>query len=266
MIRYRVLPYRQGSKGARALADALGGRVLKLEGSTYKHRTGDKVINWGNTGLADHFFPHDDLLNHSDYIIGASNKLRFFRMMREAGHEDIIPPFWESPDDIPADRYPIVCRTVLAGHSGDGIIIANDPTELVPCSLYTRYLKKKDEYRVHVGRREINITLSTNDGPDYTTDIIAVQRKARRNDTPDEDVNWKVRSHANGFNYIRGGVAPDDDVISAARTALIASGLDFGAVDVIWNEENKRAYVLEINTAPGLEGQTVEDYANFFRT
>jgi D-alanine-D-alanine ligase-like ATP-grasp enzyme len=37
--------------------------------------------------------------------------------------------------------------------------------------------------------------------------------------------------------------------------------LDFGAVDVIWNEKQQRAYVLEVNTAPGLEGQTVDDYA-----
>ena len=41
-------------------------------------------------------------------------------------------------------------------------------------------------------------------------------------------------------------------------------GLDFGAVDVIWNEHESKAYVLEINTAPGLEGSTVEDYKEFF--
>jgi glutathione synthase/RimK-type ligase-like ATP-grasp enzyme len=45
---------------------------------------------------------------------------------------------------------------------------------------------------------------------------------------------------------------------------MLASGLDFGAVDVIWNERQQRAYVLEINSAPGLEGTTIDDYVRYF--
>jgi D-alanine-D-alanine ligase-like ATP-grasp enzyme len=44
----------------------------------------------------------------------------------------------------------------------------------------------------------------------------------------------------------------------------MTTGLDFGAVDVIWNAQKEKPYVLEINTAPGLEGQTIADYAAFF--
>jgi len=33
---------------------------------------------------------------------------------------------------------------------------------------------------------------------------------------------------------------------------------------VIWNVQENRPYVLEINTAPGLEGSTVTDYKEFF--
>jgi glutathione synthase/RimK-type ligase-like ATP-grasp enzyme len=47
--------------------------------------------------------------------------------------------------------------------------------------------------------------------------------------------------------------------------AVAALGLDFGGVDVIWNERRQMAYVLEVNTACGLEGQTVNDYAEAFR-
>jgi hypothetical protein len=36
MTRIRVLPYKQGSKSAKALATELGGKVLKLEGSKFK--------------------------------------------------------------------------------------------------------------------------------------------------------------------------------------------------------------------------------------
>lgn len=257
MTRYRILPYKQGSKSAKALAHALNGRVLRLQGSTFTPRSSDIIINWGNVhnhpALARPVLNQYTarVLNDPGDMRNASNKKLFFERMIEDGHPEIIPRFWCNRNDIPEDAYPIVCRTVLAGHSGDGIVIANNPDELVAAPLYVQYLKKKDEYRVHVGRRSEDFT------------IIATQRKARRTDHANP--NWQIRNHANGFIYARNECNPPQTVIDSAIEGLRTSGLDFGAVDVIYNEQKERAYVLEINTAPGLEGQTVEDYASFFR-
>lgn len=253
-MRIRVIPYRQGSKGARSLSQALSGKVLHLLGSNYKPASEDLIINWGNTEWKQ---PSSTIrvMNPPNLIRQASNKLLFFGLMKEAGHEDIIPPFWTRQEDIPDEAFPILCRTILAGHSGDGIIIAVNRHALVRASLFVKYINKKDEYRVHIGKGRV--------GGDCQ--VIAVQRKARRIETPTEQVNWKVRNHGNGFIYKRDGVNPPQAVLEVARTALEASGLDFGGVDVIWNEKKGRAYVLEINTAPGLEGQTVADYAAYFR-
>lgn len=242
-MRYRIWSYRQGSKGASALAEALGGKVLRREGSRFIFRRGDIVVNWGDID------PPPFVTHNRENVRTASNKLLFFQRMAEAGLDRLVPQFWTRRGDIPADAYPVVCRTVLAGHSGAGIVIANDMAGLVDAPLYVKYEKKKDEYRVHCSRDQ----------------IIAVQRKARRLDQPEADVNWQIRNHDNGFVFVRGGFDAPDDVTAAATAALGAVGLDFGAVDVIWNEKQGRAYVLEINTAPGLEGQTVEDYARFFR-
>jgi D-alanine-D-alanine ligase-like ATP-grasp enzyme len=55
-------------------------------------------------------------------------------------------------------------------------------------------------------------------------------------------------------------------VTSEAIKAVNCLGLYFGAADVIWNDKEQRAYVLEVNTAPGLEGTTLENYANAFTT
>jgi glutathione synthase/RimK-type ligase-like ATP-grasp enzyme len=269
--RYRVLPYRQGSKGARALADALGGRVLKLEGSTFSPRAGDVIINWGNTEISNihgHYFTY----NSRDTIKNASNKLRFFQLMSQGGLSDVIPRYWTNSSEIPPDVFTnggkVVCRTVLAGHSGDGIVIASSPDDLVHAPLYVEYVKKQDEYRVHVGMKEEPVpVLHPLDGAvDVVANpkIIAIQRKARRHDTPDDAVNWQVRNHQNGFVYTRNGFTAPEAVLSAARTALAASGLDFGAVDVIYNANQGRAYVLEVNTAPGLEGATIMNYRDFF--
>jgi hypothetical protein len=254
-MRYRVLPYRQGSRSAKALADKLGGKVLKLEGSKYWPKPDDVVINWGNTTFNDDATwgsATPTVLNDMDLIRCASNKLIFFQRMKEE-HPDIIPRFFTSQADIPDDAFPIVCRTVLAGHSGDGIVIADTRCRLVHAPLYVQYVKKQDEYRIHVGTRNDEIQ------------IISVQRKARRLDTPTEQINWQVRNHCNGFVFVRHDVLPPNGVTDAAKASFGASGLDFGAVDVIWNKQQKRAYVLECNTAPGLEGTTVDDYSRFFK-
>jgi D-alanine-D-alanine ligase-like ATP-grasp enzyme len=50
-----------------------------------------------------------------------------------------------------------------------------------------------------------------------------------------------------------------------ALLAIEACGLDFGAVDIIFNERKQTAFVLEVNTAPGLTGQTVAGYVERFK-
>src|SRR3546814_19093490 len=67
--------------------------------------------------------------------------------------EEYLPKFWTKKEDIPDEAFPIVCRTVLSGHSGVGIVIADNRDDLVPANLYVKYVKKKEEYRVHqIGR------------------------------------------------------------------------------------------------------------------
>lgn len=263
---FRVLPYRAGSRGASSLANALpGGRCLRLRNSTWRPRANDIVINWGNTDLGivrQYVNGPARVLNGMD-LRGATNKLAFFRAMEAAGCGDIIPDFWDRREDIPDEvfrgrdrRLPsVVCRTVLAGHSGEGIVLARTREDLVRAPLFVKYIKKQQEYRIHVGR--------TRDGQSI---IIAQQRKARNRAVADEAVNWQVRNHQNGFVFVREGFTTPRAVLDAAQRALRATGLDFGAVDVIFNERSGQVYVLEINTAPGLEGQTVDDYARFFQT
>lgn len=248
----KILPYRAGSQGARALAAALNTRCLRLVGSTWRPRRDDTVINWGNADPPD--LAPARVLNGRG-IRDASNKLRFFRRLADQGESAIAPAFWERMEDIPDDAFPVVCRTVLAGHSGEGIHIANTRADLVRAPLYTRYVKKQEEYRVHVGieRRP--------DGNEFF--IIDVQQKKRRQEHAEP--NWQVRNHANGFIYAREGVEPPVCVLDVAKRALACSDLDFGAVDVIYNARENRAYVLEINTAPGITGTTVERYADYFR-
>lgn len=239
---FRVYPYKQGSQSAKALAVALKGKVLKVVGSSWNPRVGDVVVNWGSSNLSA--LPPATILNDAINVRLAGNKLCTFRALRDAGVS--IPPFWENVGDIPADAYPVVCRTILNGHSGAGIVIANTPEELVPAPLYTRYMKKKHEYRVHIFRGE----------------AFFIQRKAKRVDA--ENPNWQVRNLAGGFVFIESPDTPQA-VIDQSIMAIAALGLDFGGVDVIWNDKTQQALVLEVNTACGLEERTALKYAEVIR-
>lgn len=234
---FKVYGYKQGSASAKALAAALGGKVLKHVGSKYKPRRGDVVINWGSGNVPD-FRPATTL--NAD-VTNAQCKLAAFKALSRAGVR--VPAFVETKAEAADLNFPVVCRTKLRGHSGDGIVIAEEPKDLVNAPLYTQYVKKKDEYRVHVFRDR----------------SFFIQRKARKLDV--EDPNWRIRNLAGGFVFV--AVEERDtprDVLDNAVRSIAALGLDFGGVDVMWNEKEQQAYVLEVNTACGLEERTAECY------
>jgi hypothetical protein len=89
---------------------------------------------------------------------------------------------------------------------------------------------------------------------------IDVQQKRRRRE--DDDVNYQIRNADNGWVYCRGGVVAPQCVVDAAISAVAALGLDFGAADVGYNMHYNLATVYEVNTAPGLEGHTLDVYRN----
>lgn len=233
----RVYPYKQGSASAKTLAEALGGKVLKLEGSKYRPRAGDVVINWGS-GRVPAFGPAR-ILNRD--VRDAQCKLATFKALSAAGVR--VPEFTEDRAVAEGWGGDIVCRTKLRGHSGDGIVIAKERGELVAAPLYTRYVKKKDEYRVHV----------------FNGEAFFIQRKARKLDH--DNPNWQIRNLAGGFVFAEVQEADTPrDVLDLAVRSVAALNLDFGGVDVMWNAKEGQAYVLEINTACGLEDRTAEHY------
>ena len=239
------------SNGAKALTNALGIKKLRVSGSSWRPRAGDSVINWGNSTLPN--LGPASIINSPEFVSISAHKLQFFQYASSHGEENIPRfPEWTTDQAVAATWFDrpdakVVCRTLLTSHSGNGIIVAESENELVRAPLYTRYVKKQAEYRVHIVRGR----------------IIDVQRKIR--DPEREPTDWNVRSHANGFIFVRNDVELPADAETQALRAFRASGLDFGAVDVIWNQREQQAYVLEINTAPGLTGTTVDNYARAFR-
>lgn len=141
----------------------------------------------------------------------------------------------------------VFCRTLTQANSGRGIVVATTADDLVDAPLYTRYIKKRKEYRVHV----------------FNDRVIRVQEKRQRTDFPKEDVNHQVRNFDNGWVFCTQDlqIADEAQLIGVARDAVGAVGYLFGAVDVIFNEKQGKYYVLEVNSRPGIEGGTAMAYA-----
>ena len=242
-----VWAYNEGSEGAKALAQALGIKRIKHKGSKFQARPAKTIINWGDSAMPAELKACRVL--NSPHVIGpVSNKLTFFRLLSD----ECRCPEWT--DQIAVAREwqlagaIVVERHKLQGHSAEGLRLVEKDLDIQRAPLYTKYVPKRDEYRVHFVNNK----------------IVDVQQKKKRLDF-DGEANFKVRNHANGFIYAREDLEVPADVTKQALLCAKASGLDFGAVDVIYNAKEDQAYVLEINTAPGLSGETIAIYAEAFK-
>ena len=243
-----IYAYNNGSRSAKALADGLGIKRMKHEG---KKLNGIKhLINWGASDIKRPYGEPLEVLNSPVAVKRAANKLETFRVLSEDAFTN-IPAFTTDINEAQLwleQKHAVVCRTVLNGYGGAGIVIAEREDQLVKAPLYTRYIKKKNEFRVHVV-----------DGK-----AIHIQRKARRKDVPDEQVNWKICNHANGFIFQMENVNLPELGLLEAEAAVDDLGLHFGAVDLVEGIDGK-FYVLEVNTAPGIEGTTLQKYVAAFQ-
>ena len=240
----KIYPYSGASESAKVLANSLGIKRLKREGGAVAV---DILINWGCSAI-NREVVYEAIINHPAAVKKAANKLETFRSL-----DGTVPlPDWtesfEEASGWLAEGYTVVARTELNGHSGQGIVLADHIDQLPLAKLYTKYVNKDQEYRVHVFRGE----------------VIFEQRKARKKDVPDDQVNWKIRNHGNGFIFAHRDVFIAPDGKEAAVQAVEKLGLDFGAVDLMLGK-NGLFYVLEVNTACGLEGTTLERYTEAFR-
>lgn len=247
-----VFPWKMQSTTAKRLAESIGVRKV-FPDKNYKPLSDHVIINWGNSKKPLWWQAAVDrgvtIINKPDSVAKATNKLKTFEALAASGVR--IPEFttdrnvafnWATNDG------PVCCRNTLNGHSAAGLVIVpeGEHIEIFPNSpLYTKYVKKKDEYRVHV----------------FMGNIIDITKKRLRNGMKD-NADYKVRNYSGGWIYAREGIDPPADVLNQAQQAILSLGLDFGAVDVGWNDHYQEALVYEVNSAPGLVGTTLYRYAS----
>lgn len=246
MTKVYIYPYNALSESAKALAEAMGAKRIKTEGSGFREGPGKTVINYGSSACP-----------YTARIVNFPGIVRVFAYKTttfEALYSGCRMPDWTTDRSKALtwqrEGLSVMARLVNNGHSGNGIVYCGGGDEIPPAHMYTKYVKKAAEYRIHFVRGK----------PGTYTSFIQRKAKVQGHENP----NWKVRNLAGGFIYANDaanvGEVPED-VTTQAYNAFISSALDFGAVDVLWNKKQKKAYVLEINTAPGLQGRTLEFYS-----
>jgi len=210
------------SRGLKALANSLtekvGYRVYRVNPARVRNRTAIVF----RTGL---------------------DKISQLRSFKENGVS--CPEFSTYPARDELSSGTIVARALIKASEGLGITIFNREDMWPPAPLYTEYIPKKKEFRVHV----------------WNNEVIDVSEK-RKKSGYEAERNTQIRNTANGYVFCRTGVVEPDGLRQLALDAVAALGRTYGAVDIIWNEKRNKCYVLEVNSRPGMEGTTVEIYAN----
>jgi len=235
-----LIPYKRKSSSARNLCYNLQIPMITKRLQFRK----DLAINWGCAAPIVGTFK---VLNNPQSVNNAVNKLRAFKIMKDAGIP--VPDFttsYKQAVEWIKEGYIVLSRSLLESHSGKGITVCKVIEDLPTVSkVYVKYFPKKYEFRVHV----------------FNGKVIDYVQKRKRNDINELEYDKYVRSYKNGWVFCRENAIVKESIKTLAVDAVKALGLDFGAVDIVMLG-NGKARVLEVNTAPALENTTLESYVN----
>jgi hypothetical protein len=144
---------------------------------------------------------------------------------------------WQKEGDV------VLARTTIKGQTGSGIIVVL-PADVMPdAKVYTKYTKKKREFRVNI----------------FQNKVVNLREKLKQTK---EGLPY-IRNKANG--YTTAHCKPMTNALKSLleKTALEArkvSPSDFVGVDICYNEFYNKVFVLEVNGGPSIEGSSVQEY------
>lgn len=252
MHRARIQSWRIATPTVKSLSEMTGFlRLRSPERTTFRGTPKDLIFNWGSS---QDIFCGPLILNPPDFVVNAIDKERSFEKFLEhdvstlEATKELDEAFtWVNEDNSKG----LVARFLSCSFGGRGAVFVKTEEEINNLleedghpKLWTKYVPKFDEYRIHVWQNGV---------------VDFQQKKLKNGYTPQ-----KVRTHDTGYVFARENVNPPEVVIEEAFKAVKSLRLDFGAVDVGFTRSNSRATVYEVNTAPGLEGATLKGYVERF--
>lgn len=218
------------SLGARRLARAMN--------ISFNDSHADTFIRWRRMDDV----PHGHVINKRDAVVKASNKYESLKIIERAGVKTVpvsrnIPAAWQHTGKIVFGRDFYHTR-------GRDIQVMHMPHDELYKDYYTLYMKPDAEYRYHVAFGK----------------VILPTKKVLGEGQVDDSL---IRNHQDG-KWVQVVSQMNRTYAEACVQAVEALGLDFGAVDFLTKEGVP--YILEVNTAPGLEiDNRLEAYSKAFK-
>lgn len=191
--------------------------------------------------------PHRKQFKYGDSV----NKLQQYQWFKQQGLSSLeFATNWQEAEKWMKDGHYVFARKLLNASCGDGIEVINPEANgnlIPPAPVYTKYKPKKREFRVHV----------------FKDKVVTIVEKRRKKGWTGDKSDAKIRNLANGYIFcqeveLTNSLRKRIEEISLAASKVCSS--DFRGVDVGFNEKHDDVFVIEVNSAPGIEGSNVDKY------
>lgn len=249
--------YMPGKRLAASLDYDLIVGVKHLTQKGLNMRPREVVFNFGHSGVTEELANCDKLVNPGYSINNAVDKRLTLELLDAAG----VPiPKWTT-DKAEAQGWvdkgkTVYCRKKVGGLGGLDIVISLPNSRVPKVPLYTQWLGEgMTEFRAHV----------------FNGKVLVRQQKKRMGS---EKLRLKNISQPDPYIRVnhRGWVFAEQDIDWPADAdvlmveAVEALGLTFGTVDFQAIPDTRQIYILEVNTAPGMENRnTFNKYCEALR-
>lgn len=212
----------------------LGSKSLKTLAQTLSQRLGYKVFRTLK------IFPKAHVVKYGQGV----DKLTQYRWFEQKGIPSVA--FTTDPNQVKTfleEGHTVFARHLLNSSCGKGIEVLEKGMPISVAPVYTVYKKKKREFRVHI----------------YKDTVVATTEKKRRKDW-DGVQDTKIRNLANGYVFCQEVDNPPAGLLDLAKAAAQISPSFFRGVDIGYNEKENQLFVIEVNSAPGIQGTNIEKY------
>lgn len=201
------------------------------------------TIRYGNSQIVR---GKDTEFNSKNFIELCSNKLTYSNFLKDNGIATV--EFLNA--DCRPDHYPVLIRTTLTSYGGRGIIPIRTEEEFLNTIRenyhWSPYLPFSKEYRVHILGSSISRVFSK---------------------VLEEETDIPIRNNASchfSLKNIEDSFGKLKELVNSVANVLEKDGFKgFYALDVGFNSADKQYYVIESNTAPGLNENTAVEYAKY---
>lgn len=211
---------------------------LKLLAQRLTEKLGYKV--WRSTVQK----PNRDHLKYGQSV----DKLTQYRWFQEQGLSalEFTTDTFQAAAWLSVDKVTVFGRKYLNSSCGKGIVVLEPETlheGVGNYPVYTKYKKKKREFRVHIFRDK----------------VVAITEKRKRAGFEGQR-DTKIRNLANGYVFCQTVENLPAGIEALALAASKVTPSDFKGVDLGYNERNNDLFVIEVNSAPGIQGSNIDAY------